>query len=165
MRSLHLSVSLISVCRFMSEPPVLRHPYAIMKALPKSFGYTSAFLEGKLGWDFTAPTGGGRQTLGNIKELVKELADYTMVGEDLETRQATLKSLFQGHYDLKRVIFLVRFFLELVPCPPSISKEKAVDLLVENNVPFIPCDFAAAPHCWCQKVYNVQDLFCNQLRA
>jgi hypothetical protein len=109
-----------------------------MKALPKSFGYTLAFLEGKLGWDFTASSGGGRQTLDNIKDLAKELADFTIAGEDLETRQITLKSLFHGHYDQKRVVFLVHFLLDHVPCPPSISKEKAVDLLVENNIPFIP---------------------------
>jgi hypothetical protein len=122
----------------MLQPEVPRHPFAIMAALPKAFGYTLAFLNGALKWDFDATSGGGRQSLEAVKDLVNELARSTMAGADLESRKLTLKSLFLGHYDQRRILFLLQFLLPEITFSPSITKDKAAELLADNHAPFIP---------------------------
>ena len=63
--------------------------------------------------------------------------ELTRKGEPLEARQTQLKTLFANHYDAPRIQFLLLFFLEDV-VKPTLNKTEAINLLVDNGVPFIP---------------------------
>ena len=117
------------------------HPFVIMSALPPGFGYTKAFLDGGLQWAFDASTtaseGGGRLTNEAVRKLCVELLAATTGGEALAVRQTTLKTMFAGHYDAARSIFIAKFFLGDA-VKSGINKHEAIALLVKNNIPFIP---------------------------
>ena len=123
------------------EESVGDHPFAITSALPPAFGYTKAFLDGDLQWAFDASTtasdGGGRLTNEAVRKLGLDLLAATTGGEALAARQTTLKAMFAGHYDAARILFIARFFLGDA-VKSSINKHEAIDLLVKNNIPFIP---------------------------
>ena len=117
------------------------HPFAITAQLSKEFGYPKAFATSKLAWEFvdstTSSAGGGRIADSNTLKLVGELGEQTRNGEPLEARLTQLKALFANHYDTPRIQFLLQFFLEDV-VKPNLNKAEAINLLVDNGVPFIP---------------------------
>ena len=117
------------------------HPFAITTRLSKEFGYPKAFASSKLAWDFvdstTPSAGGGRVADSNTLTLVSDLGVLTRNGEPLKARQTQLRTLFGNHYDGPRIHFLLSFFLEEL-AKPGLSKTAAIDLLVDNGVPFIP---------------------------
>ena len=117
------------------------HPFSIMSKLSPEFGYSTAFLSGKLTCTLTdssaASAGGGKRADAITRREVQDLESSTMAGDDLENRQILLKSIFNGHYDAPRISFITSFFLGDA-AKPGISKADAVELLVRANVPFIP---------------------------
>ena len=123
------------------EESVGNHPFVINTPLMPEFGYTKAFLDGELPWPFAESTsvseGGGRVADVALKKLVVELLAATADGEELEARQILVKSMFGGHYDAPRVLFIAMFFLGDV-IKSSTTKQEAIDLLADNNIPFIP---------------------------
>ena len=123
------------------DESVANHPFVISTPLMPEFGYTKAFLEGELPWPFAESTsvsaGGGRSTDEAVRKLVLELQTATVEGEELEERQLLVKSMFAGHYDAPRVLFIAMLFLGDA-VKSSTTKEKAIELLGDSNIPFIP---------------------------
>ena len=125
----------------MSGEQVPMHPFSIMSKLSPEFGYSAAFLSGKLTCTLTdssaTSAGGGKRADAITRKEVQDLESSTMAGDDLENRQILLKKIFNGHYDGPRISFIASFFLGDA-AKPGISKADAVELLVRANVPFIP---------------------------
>ena len=123
----------------MSE---IYHPYAITGVLPETLGFSEAFLEGRLGWDFDAANGGGRLPPPKILELVNQLRQATTSAAAIDERKKLLASLFSHHYDAARISFILQFFLPSVAKDrTSLNKGEAINILVTENVPFIPFEF------------------------
>ena len=120
---------------------VLKHPFVITTPLTHEFGYPMAFANMKLAWEFEASTtaspGGGRLADAGVRKLVASLGEGTREGESFEIRQVQLKTIFSNHYDAPRIQFLLQFFLEDL-VKTTLNKSEAIEMLVENGVPFIP---------------------------
>ena len=137
----HLHVSL---CYADMSQAAMLHPFAITNPLDDSFGFTSGFLKGTIPWDskpseVSASTGGGRHAMVAVLDLVTELGRLTTEGAPLKERQTTLATLFHHHYNDERIQAYVHLMLsKVVKSSARFTKTEAIDLLVKNNVPFIP---------------------------
>ena len=53
------------------------HPFVIDTMLVDKFGYSNAFVNKELLWDFTTSSGGGRHKAEAVRDLMHDMADLT----------------------------------------------------------------------------------------
>jgi hypothetical protein len=117
------------------------HPFVMTKAMRLEFGCPPKFHSQQLVWSNKMRS--GRASDETIRTKLGEFLRLHKAGESLKTRQDKIRDMWNQQYNTDACVFIACFTCAdklTGDNPKTMLKQTAVDLLIDENIPFMPWD-------------------------